>query len=59
MPTLIILTLLTIGSMYLAGRMALARGHSVTAWYWLAAFIGRFALPLVFLVPRSRHQARI
>jgi hypothetical protein len=40
-----------IGSMYLAGRIAMRRGRSFKIWAWIAAFIGPLALPLVFLFP--------
>jgi hypothetical protein len=41
----------SIGSIYLAGRIAERRGRSFTIWAWIAAFIGPLALPLVFLFP--------
>jgi hypothetical protein len=41
----------SIGSMYLAGRIAERRGRSFKIWAWIAAFIGPLALPLVFLFP--------
>ncbi len=50
----ILFALLTVGSvisMYLAGRIAERRGRSFTAWAWVAAIIGPLALPLVFLFP--------
>jgi hypothetical protein len=40
-----------IASMYLAGRLAERRGRSFKNWAWIAAAIGPFALPLVFLFP--------
>jgi hypothetical protein len=40
-----------IGSMYLAGRIAMRRGRSFKTWAWIAAIIGPLALPLVFLFP--------
>jgi MFS family permease len=41
----------SIGSMYLAGRIAERRGRSFKIWAWIAAIIGPLALPLVFLFP--------
>jgi MFS family permease len=50
----IILGLLTVGSicsLYLAGRIAERRGRRFKIWAWIAAIIGPLALPLVFLFP--------
>ena len=44
-----LLTIVTIGSMHLAGRIAERRGRSFRAWAWIAAFVGPLALPLVLL----------
>jgi MFS family permease len=46
-----LLTLASIGSMYLAGRIAERRGRRFTIWAWIAAMIGLLALPLIFLFP--------
>jgi MFS family permease len=46
-----LLTVASIGSMYLAGRIAERRGRSFKIWAWIAAIIGPLALPLVFLLP--------
>jgi hypothetical protein len=43
-------------SMYFAGRIAEHRGRSVKNWTWIAAIIGPFALPLVFLFPNLRGK---
>jgi MFS family permease len=51
--------LLTVGSiysMYLAGRMAERRGRSFKIWAGIAAFIGPLALPLVLLFPNLRRR---
>ena len=48
----------TIISMYLAGRIAERRGRSFKIWAWIAAFIGPFALPLVFLFPNLQGKSR-
>ena len=45
-----------IGSMYLAGQLAERRGRGVKTWLWIAAVIGPFALPLIFLLPNLRSQ---
>lgn len=47
----ILLLLLMAVSIYLAGRLAEHRGRSFKKWAWIAAFIGPFALPLLFLFP--------
>jgi MFS family permease len=44
-----LLTVASIGSMYLAGRIAERRGRSFKIWAWIAAIIGPLALPLVYL----------
>jgi MFS family permease len=41
----------SIGSIYLAGRIAERRGRRFIIWAWIAAVIGPLALPLVFLFP--------
>ena len=48
------LFLLVVVSVYLAGRIAEDRGRSFKNWAWIAAVIGPFALPLLFLFP-NRH----
>jgi hypothetical protein len=57
MVTVIVLALLTLGSMLLAGRVAARRGRSVKAWSWLAAFLGPIALVILLLVPASTKRA--
>ena len=51
-----LLTAASIGSMYLAGRIAERRGRRFTIWAWIAAFIGPLALPLIFLFPNLHRQ---
>lgn len=54
-----IVALLTVGSiysMYLAGRMAERRGRSFKTWAGIAAVIGPLALPLVLLFPNLRRS---
>ena len=43
-------------SMYFAGRIAERRGRSFKSWAWIAAIIGPFALPLVFLFPNLQGK---
>ena len=46
------LTVASIGSIYLAGRIAERRGRSFKNWAWIAGIlIGPMALPLLFLLP--------
>jgi hypothetical protein len=40
-----------VASMFVAGRSAERRGRSFKNWAWIAASIGPFALPLIFLFP--------
>ncbi len=51
-----LLTAASIGSIYLAGRIAERRGRRFTIWAWIAAFIGPLALPLIFLFPNLHRQ---
>jgi hypothetical protein len=53
MVTIITIALLTIGSIYLAGRNAERRGRSFKNWAWVAAVIGPFALLLVCVHARA------
>jgi len=48
--------LIVAGSIYLAGRIAEHRGRSFKIWAWIAAFIGPFALPLLFLFPNLHRE---
>jgi MFS family permease len=45
-----------IASIYLAGRIAERRGRSFKIWAWIAAFIGPFALALLFLFPNLHRE---
>ena len=49
-----LLTIVTVGSVYLAGRFAERRGRRFVVWAWVVAFIGPLALPLVLLFPNLR-----
>jgi MFS family permease len=51
-----LLTVATIASMYLAGRIAERRGRRFTIWAWIAALIGPLALPLIFLFPNLHRK---
>ena len=51
-----LLTAASIGSMYLAGRIAQRRGRRFNIWAWIAAIIGPLALPLIFLFPNLHRQ---
>ena len=51
-----LLTAASIGSMYLAGRIAEHRGRRFKVWAWITAFIGPLALPLIFLFPNLHRQ---
>jgi MFS family permease len=51
-----LLTVATIGSMYLAGRIAERRGRRFKIWAWVAAMIGPLALPLLFLFPNLHRK---
>ena len=47
-----VLTIVSIGSIYLAGRIAEGRGRSFKNWAWIAGILsGPLALPLLFLLP--------
>ena len=49
-----LLTVASIASIYLAGRIAERRGRSFIVWAWTAVIVGPLALPLVFLF-RNLH----
>jgi MFS family permease len=51
-----LLTVATIGSMDLAGRIAERRGRRFKIWAWIAAMIGPLALPLLFLFPNLHRK---
>jgi MFS family permease len=51
-----LLTVATIGSIYLAGRIAERRGRRFKIWAWVAAMIGPLALPLLFLFPNLQER---
>ena len=47
-----LLTVASIGTIYLAGRIAQRRGRSFKSWAWIAGIIlGPLAIPLLFLLP--------
>ena len=51
-----LLMVATIGSMYLAGRIAEHRGRRFRTWAGIAAIIGPLALPLIFLFPNLHRE---
>jgi MFS family permease len=51
-----LLAVVTVCSIFLAGRIAERRGRSFKIWAWIAAFIGPLALPLVFLFPNLHRK---
>lgn len=51
-----LLTVATIASMYLAGRLAERRGRRFNIWAWIAAMIGPLALPLIFFFPNLHRK---
>jgi MFS family permease len=46
-----LLVVASIGSIYVAGRIAERRGRRFKIWAWIAAIIGPLAIPLLFLFP--------
>jgi MFS family permease len=51
-----LLTVVSIGSIYFAGRMAERRGRRFMIWAWIAAIIGPLALPLILLFPNLHRE---
>ena len=51
-----LLMVASIGLMFLVGRIAERRGRRFTTWAGIAAMIGPFALPLVFLLPNLHGE---
>ncbi len=50
-----LLSVASIGTIYLAGRIAQRRGRSFRNWAWIAGLlIGPLALPLLLLLPNLR-----
>jgi hypothetical protein len=52
-----ILILLSVACMVFSGRIALRKGRSLTAWLWLAAVFGPFALIAVAVLPPMPRKA--
>lgn len=50
-----VLVCMTVASAYFAGRIAARKDRSVTAWLWLGAIFGLFALAAVALLPTKRQ----
>jgi hypothetical protein len=52
-----LLTIASIGWIYLAGRVAERRGRSFRNWAWIAGIlIGPLALPLLYLLPNMHDK---
>ncbi len=51
-----VLTIASIASVFLAGRIAERRGRRFIVWAWIAAIIGPLVLPLIFLFPNLRRE---
>jgi hypothetical protein len=52
-----LLTLATIATIYLAGRIAQRRGRSFRNWAWIAGIVlGPLVFPLLFLLPSLRKD---
>ena len=51
-----LVTVASIASMYVAGRIAERRGRRFKIWAWVAAMIGPLALPLLFLFSNLRGK---
>ncbi len=48
----VLLSVASIGTIYVAGRIAQRRGRSFRSWAWIAGIIlGPLAIPLLFLLP--------
>lgn len=54
---LIVTLLVTVASVLLAGQLAKRRGRSVTAWAWVAVFVGPFALLALYFLSNRRTEA--
>ena len=54
---LALLAVMSIGSVYVAGRIAERRGRRFAVWAWIAAIIGPLALPLIFLLPDLHRRS--
>ena len=51
-----LVAVVTVCSVFLAGRIAERRGRSFKSWAWIAVFIGPLAIPLVFLAPNLHRK---
>lgn len=48
-----LLTFMSVGSVYLAGRVAERRGRSFKSWAWIAGIlIGPLAIPVLLSLPK-------
>jgi hypothetical protein len=52
-----LLSAASIGTIYVAGRIATRRGRSFRNWAWIAGIIlGPLAIPLLFLLPNLQGK---
>jgi MFS family permease len=51
-----LLSVASIVSIHVAGRIAERRGRRFIIWAWIAAIIGPLALPLIFLFPNLHRE---
>jgi len=52
-----LLAAVSIGTIYVAGRIAQRRGRSFRNWAWIAGIVlGPLAIPLLFLLPNLRGK---
>lgn len=54
-----LVTVVSIGSIPVAGRLAERRGRRFRRWAWIAAIIGPLALPLLLLFPNLAARTAI
>jgi MFS family permease len=55
-PFFAVLTVASIASIFVAGRIAQRRGRRYIVWAWIAAIIGPPALLLIFLFPKAHRE---
>ena len=48
----LVVLIAAVAFMYLAGELAVRRGRARRPWIWVAAFIGPFAIAVIYLLPR-------
>jgi hypothetical protein len=55
---LAMLAVISIASIYFAGRVAEKRGRRFATWAWIAAIVGPLAFPLIYLFPDLHRSSR-